>query len=173
MVEIHDGERPPVAAGGGGVKGLDDATPSRARTKRPVERDHSSATTVSDEIPAVLRNNPQVREYLRQCGLPQPRVDQGGPIKIAGLVFGSIRKWFEELPPGFMVYHPRNRFSLKMIDLKLKTRDHLRVRKPCYEGGSILRHPPRPTRCRSLLNVCGIFQKGFCFIKTTSRYSQL
>ncbi|KAG5522067.1 hypothetical protein RHGRI_034316 [Rhododendron griersonianum] len=31
-----------------------------------MKRDYSSGATLSDEIPAVLRSDPQVREYLRQ-----------------------------------------------------------------------------------------------------------
>ncbi|KAG5544040.1 hypothetical protein RHGRI_016708 [Rhododendron griersonianum] len=66
MVEIHD-ERPPQAAGGEGVTGFDGPIPSKpCGSKRPFERDYSSGATLSDEIPAVLRRDPQVREYLRQ-----------------------------------------------------------------------------------------------------------
>ncbi|KAG5566347.1 hypothetical protein RHGRI_002070 [Rhododendron griersonianum] len=59
MVEIHDNERPPKeAAGGGGVEGHDGATPSKARSRRQAELDYSLGATAS-----VLRNDPQVREY--------------------------------------------------------------------------------------------------------------
>ncbi|KAG5544545.1 hypothetical protein RHGRI_017093 [Rhododendron griersonianum] len=66
MVEIHDGEKPSQAVGGDDVDGLDDPTPSKPRSRRPLECDYSSGATLSDEIPAVLRSDPQVCEYLRQ-----------------------------------------------------------------------------------------------------------
>ncbi|KAG5516403.1 hypothetical protein RHGRI_037199 [Rhododendron griersonianum] len=66
MVEIHD-ERPPQAATGEGVTGFAGPAPSKpCGSKRQFERDYSSGATLSDEIPAVLRSDHQVREYLRQ-----------------------------------------------------------------------------------------------------------
>ncbi|KAF7154537.1 hypothetical protein RHSIM_Rhsim01G0175500 [Rhododendron simsii] len=66
MVEIHDGEKPFQAVGGEGVNELDDPIPSKPRSRHPLERDYSSGATLLDEISAVLRSDPQVREYLRQ-----------------------------------------------------------------------------------------------------------
>ncbi|KAG5563141.1 hypothetical protein RHGRI_005782 [Rhododendron griersonianum] len=65
MVEIHDGERPSQAVGGKGVAGLDDPSPSKPRSRRPIERDYSSRATLSDEISAVLRSDPQARGDVR------------------------------------------------------------------------------------------------------------
>ncbi|KAG5564986.1 hypothetical protein RHGRI_001008 [Rhododendron griersonianum] len=76
MVEILD-ERQPQAAAGEGATGF--AGPAHSKpggSKRPLERDYSSGATLSDEIPAVLRSDPQVREYLRQLNNRMAKKDR-------------------------------------------------------------------------------------------------
>ncbi|KAG5537036.1 hypothetical protein RHGRI_024471 [Rhododendron griersonianum] len=76
MVEIHI-ERPPQASAGEGVTGFVGPTPSKpCGSKCPFERDYSSGATLSDEIPAVLRSDPQVREYLRQLNNRMAKKDR-------------------------------------------------------------------------------------------------
>ncbi|KAG5548799.1 hypothetical protein RHGRI_014225 [Rhododendron griersonianum] len=77
MVEIHFDERSPKeATGSGGVEGDDGATPSKAKYRRQAEHDYSSGVTASDEVPAILRNDPQVREYLRQLDARMSKKDR-------------------------------------------------------------------------------------------------
>ncbi|KAG5552455.1 hypothetical protein RHGRI_010510 [Rhododendron griersonianum] len=76
MVEILD-ERPPQPATGEGVTGFAGPAPSKpCGSKRQFERDYSSGATLSDEIPTVLRSDPQVREYLRQLNNRMAKKDR-------------------------------------------------------------------------------------------------
>ncbi|KAG5544396.1 hypothetical protein RHGRI_016974 [Rhododendron griersonianum] len=76
MVEIHD-EQPPQAAASEGVTGFVGPTTSKpCGSKRPFERDYSSGATLSDEIPAILRSDPQVRKYLRQLNNRMAKKDR-------------------------------------------------------------------------------------------------
>lgn len=76
MVEIHDGERPFQAVGGKEVDELDNPTPLKPRSRHPLDRDYLSGATLSDEIPTVLRSDPQIREYLRQLNNRMAKKDR-------------------------------------------------------------------------------------------------
>ncbi|KAG5559716.1 hypothetical protein RHGRI_009285 [Rhododendron griersonianum] len=97
MVEIHNGERPPQAVGGEGVTGLDNPTPSKPRSKRPFEREYSTGATLLDEIPAVLRSDPQVREYLRQLNDRMAKKDR---------MFNALRKDVHMLATAIRLWTP-------------------------------------------------------------------
>ncbi|KAF7147493.1 hypothetical protein RHSIM_Rhsim03G0134800 [Rhododendron simsii] len=72
MVEIHDGERPFQAVGGKEVDELDNPTPLKPRSRHPLDRDYLSGATLSDEIPTVLRSDPQIRGSHGGHGDPPP-----------------------------------------------------------------------------------------------------
>ncbi|KAG5547258.1 hypothetical protein RHGRI_013060 [Rhododendron griersonianum] len=76
MVEILDERQPQTAAGEGATGFAGPAHSKPGGSKRPLERDYSSGATLSDEIPAVLRSDPQVLEYLRQLNHRMEKKDR-------------------------------------------------------------------------------------------------
>lgn len=77
MVEIHeDNHQKGVEVDKEGGDAQNGATPSKPKSRRLTECDYSSTATASEEIPAALRQDPQVREYLRQLSAQMAKKDR-------------------------------------------------------------------------------------------------